>query len=389
MSSNVIKMLPDNLCYVGKIENWLSDMASRGLYLETMRSRHAVFKKDKPAEKKYCINELPEYPNDEQMKKYSDAHWRLTCRINTLFGGEYSKRGSRLYVFETDDYSMAKPPIEVFGDRKELYERYRAKKNSYIYYLLAALAAIVAAFVNVSEHYMLFLPSVFATIAILFLILAALSANERKHVVKTEKENELLGKLSDNDWEKSKKSTKNHMAFKIACWILIFAQVIYVNYAFLAAGAKNDLDALDRFVTLEEIQEVENNIGTTYGAFTPSLFTPYFYIGEEAGAVYDDSGLIRLIQYNIVYSRCIVPYAVSIASRNCVLMRIIDSTGGGHVVFTDSKYFSKVTYTYIYSEGEYSIKMCLANKHEIIYLIYKGDRTAQDIIEAIENKLYK
>ena len=78
---------------------------------------------------------------------------------------------------------------------------------------------------------------------------------------------------------------------------------------------------------------------TTYGAFTPSLFVPSFYMAEEAGAYYGEDGTIKLTQYNIVYSKSIVPFAVSVASRNCALMRIIDNTAGNQVIFTDSKYF--------------------------------------------------
>ncbi len=388
MAKTVIRLLPDNLFYIGKLESWLNDMASKGLHLKDMHSRHAVFTRGNPAYKRYCITELPQYPEGDILREYNDAYWDLTCGVNTLFNGEYVKKGYRLYVFETTDAEKSKLPADVFGDRKELYERYKTKRFAYVYYLIAAMVALVAAYFNMSEHYILFIPSILLTVSILFLILAVISAADRFSANKAAKTNKLLGKVTDKDWSGTEGISKTRLVVRTLCWVLIFADLIYINYALFAVSTKSNLDNIDSFISLEDIQQTEQNIGTTYGAFTPSLFVPSFYMAEEAGAYYGEDGTIKLTQYNIVYSKSIVPFAVSVASRNCALMRIIDNTAGNQVIFTDSKYFTKVTYTYSYSAGEYSIRMCLANKHEVIYIVYRGEKTAQDIVDTVERKLY-
>ena len=348
-----------------------------------------MFKKGKPEYKRYCISELAQYPQGNKTEEYNEAYWKLTCTVNTLFNGEYVKKGCRFYIFETTDIEKAKPASDVFGDRKEMYERYKTKRHSYIYFLIAALVAFVAALFNMSVNYILFIPSVLFTISFLFFVLAVISGAERIEANKTAKKNEMLGKVADKDWSVKESISKARVIIKALCWVFIFANLIYMNYAILAISTEGNLDSVDSFIRLEDIQETQNDIGTTYGAFTPSILVPSFYMAEEGGAYHDENNKVQLSQYHIVYSRSIVPYAVSVASRNCVLMRIMDRLEGGQVIFTSSEYFTKVTYTYVYSDGFYSIRMCLSNKHEVIYIIYRGDKTAKDIIDTVESKLYR
>ena len=85
MAKTVIRLLPDNLFYIGKLESWLNDMASKGLHLKDMHSRHAVFTRGNPAYKRYCITELPQYPEGDILREYNDAYWDRITSYNVCY----------------------------------------------------------------------------------------------------------------------------------------------------------------------------------------------------------------------------------------------------------------------------------------------------------------
>lgn len=385
MPKTVRKLLPDKVYYIGKIESWLNEMALNGLRLKSMNTRSAVFEVGHPANINYCIVELKPNLSSDEINKYKDASWDICCRISTPTLVNYVKRSHKLFVFHSTDSVDARPTLDVFDNRKDIYDKYKTQKTQHIYYVIAGLTALVAAFFNVSEYYILFLPSILLTISVIFFIFGILSVFEIIKIRKMEKSNKKIGTSDDRNWRDYYPKHKRLSAFKTLCWVLIIAQMLYIVYAFANILTPSNLDNVDSFVRLEDIEQVhDKSLSRTYGTYTPSLFVPNFYMADEKGIYVDENDQIVFANYNITYNRCVLPSIVTIANSNCVNLILSQD---GQVVFTESKRFSKIAYSMYQSGDEYSVDICLSNSTEVIFIRYVGSKNAKELIEAVETSL--
>lgn len=385
MPKTVRKLLPDKIYFIGKIESWLNEMALKGMKLKSINTRYAIFDVGSPTHTNYCIVEANANLSNAEVEKYKEASWDIACKIDTPTFANYVKNGYKLFVFNSTDSVDVRPSLDVFKNRREIYDKYKTQKTEHIYYILASLSAFVAAFFNVSEYYILFLPSMLLTISAIFLIFAILSIGEIFKIRKMEKTNEKVGTVDDKNWRDYYPRYRRRTNFKAFCWILIIAQMLYIFYAFANILTPSNLDEVDSFVRLEDIEQVqEKSLSRTYGTYTPTLFVPGFYMADEKGIYVDENEEVVFANYNIIYNRCILPSIVIIANSNCVNLILSE---GEQVVFTQSDRFSKIAYSMYQAGDEYSVDICLSNDTEVIFIRYVGSKTADELIDAVEQTL--
>jgi len=385
MPKTVRKLLPDKIYYIGKIESWLSEMALKGLRLKSINTRSAVFEECPPSNTSYCIVELKSNLSNVDINKYKDASWDITCMISTPAFVNYIKTGYKLFIFHSTDSVDVRPTLDVFENRKGIYDKYKTQKTEHIYYIMACLTAFVAAFFNVSEYYILFLPSMLLTISAIFFLFSIMSILDIFKIRNMEITNKKVGTIDDRNWREYYPRYRRRSGFKTLFWVLIIVQMLYIVYAFANILTPGNLDDVDSFVRLEDIEQVDNkSLSRTYGTYTPSLFVPNFYMADEKGIYIDENDETVFANYNITYNRCIFPTVVTIVNGNCVNLILSE---GGQVVFTQSERFSKIAYSMYSSGNEYSVDICLSNDKEVIFIRYVGSKTPDELIEAVETTL--
>ena len=386
MPKTVTRLLPDKIAFVSKIENWLNDMAKQGLHLKLLRSKYAVFEKGSPKNTRYAIVELHRKKKQDEIKKYSEASWNLRCQVSTMLPSDFIKPGHGFYVFESVGSYDSRPTKDIFGKRKDLMDRYVTQKAKYIYYLLLAFAALVAAYFNISEHYILFLPSVLLTLALFFFILAFISVLDSFRIHRIQADNKKLGRVGENDWVEFAAVHKRRFIIGAVSWVLIFLSMLYIIQTFAEMITVSNLEKREEFISLEDIEEVSNPLGVTYGTWAPSLFASAFYIADSEGEKIADDGTRTNLSYDIVYNKSIIKYAVNTAYGNCILINLIDGSTG-RVIFTNSVNFPRIAYiNKDFGNGTYSVKICFCNDNEMLYIDYRGDKDVQHIIATVESK---
>ena len=80
MRKTVIRFLPRPYWELGEIENWLSDMAKKGLLLKKISGYYVTFFKAEPLQLKYRIDMLP--CNQEQIELYNQNGWYFVTKSN-------------------------------------------------------------------------------------------------------------------------------------------------------------------------------------------------------------------------------------------------------------------------------------------------------------------
>ena len=85
MSKSVKKFMPGDLWDFGKNESWFSDMALKGLHLQSIGSWFAVFEKGQPQKTKYRIEVLEESPSQEQLELYREWGWDLVANKQMFY----------------------------------------------------------------------------------------------------------------------------------------------------------------------------------------------------------------------------------------------------------------------------------------------------------------
>jgi len=79
MSKSVRRFLLGNLWDFGKNESWFSDMALKGMHLQSIGSWFVVFEKGEPKKTRYRIEILEEGPSHEQVELYKEYGWDLVA----------------------------------------------------------------------------------------------------------------------------------------------------------------------------------------------------------------------------------------------------------------------------------------------------------------------
>lgn len=87
MSKSVKKFMPGDLWDFGKNESWFSDMALKGLHLQSIGSWFAVFEKGQPQKTKYRIEVLEESPLRSSLNYTGNGAgiWLQTNRCSMFF----------------------------------------------------------------------------------------------------------------------------------------------------------------------------------------------------------------------------------------------------------------------------------------------------------------
>ena len=79
MSKSIRRFLLGNLWDFGKNESWFSDMALKGMHLQSIGSWFVVFEKGEPKKTRYRIEILEEGPSHEQVELYKEYGWDLVA----------------------------------------------------------------------------------------------------------------------------------------------------------------------------------------------------------------------------------------------------------------------------------------------------------------------
>ena len=84
MSKLVRRFKLGNLWECGKNESWFSDMALKGLHLQSVGNLLVTFEKEEPKKTKYRIEILEESPSQDQLDLYKEYGWELVAN-NQIF----------------------------------------------------------------------------------------------------------------------------------------------------------------------------------------------------------------------------------------------------------------------------------------------------------------
>ena len=85
MSKFVKRFLLGDLWDYGKNESWFSDMAAKGLHLQSLGNWLAVFEKGQPKKTRYRIEILEEDPSSEQLDLYKEFGWELVTNKQIFY----------------------------------------------------------------------------------------------------------------------------------------------------------------------------------------------------------------------------------------------------------------------------------------------------------------
>ena len=85
MSKLVRKFQLGDLWEYGKNESWFSDMAAKGLHMQSIGNWLVTFEKGEPKKIKYRIEILEESPTDEQLSIYKEYGWDLVTNKQIFY----------------------------------------------------------------------------------------------------------------------------------------------------------------------------------------------------------------------------------------------------------------------------------------------------------------
>lgn len=124
----VKKVVPFESCDIPAIENWLDDMAKKGLFFTEYGVRRAKFAVSTPRnDTRYRVEYSDVYgnrPTDEKKELYAGSGWEY---VDTLFGD--------LYVFRTDDpdaVELHTEPSSLDGPLKKIVRKHVALAIMYL-----------------------------------------------------------------------------------------------------------------------------------------------------------------------------------------------------------------------------------------------------------------
>ena len=386
MGRKIIKLLPDKMAYAEKIEFWLNNMAKEGLILKRIGLYFAIFEVGEPQDNKYRVMAFDGYYFSEQvLKACYKADWEVVENdVSPLLLGR-TRKTNKYYVFKVD--SEAKPHKSLIAlhnntgiDNKRIHE-----KKLYKRYKRASKTLVVLGILGYVFLYLLYIPGVMLTLSVVLFILSLIQKKEKARINNFEKVDE----YNYEDY------IPKHIAKTLITLFLRGVTVIYVValvFSPILLIFQGNLDNVNNFIRLEDVQQAyEKEIEPTYGASIPSLFTPTFYRAEEIGLSKSKEGNTKYIRYEIIHSKVLIPYVSYLAHDKCVARYIKSSASRflQHAEYTESKHFNKVAYITYLLGGERTVQMCLCNNYETIYLFYQGDKTPDEIIDAIEKTLYE
>jgi len=388
-TKKIIKLLPDKLAYAEKIEFWLNKMAQNGLILKRVGQYFALFERNEPKDIKYRVMAYDgDYFEDQVINTCNKAGWEIIEEdVSPIVLGRTAK-SNKYYVFKTNSEQEPHKSLIALNNNtgvnnkrikeKKLHRTYKTASKTFA--ILAALGYII--------FFSLYVSGILLTFSAVFLILSLIQKKEKKRVDNFEKQD-----LSDYELYKEyipRHIIKTIITIILKATIIYYAIVLVVSPYFLITKA--DLDDVNNFIRIEDVQQAyELEIEPSYGWSIPSPFTPTYYKAEEMGLSKIKNGNTKRIEYKIVYSKSVVPFVTYISQQSCVFKKL-NSTAyqfDRDIEETQSEYFDKIIYLDFNWARERTVEMCLINNTEIIYIYYRGDKTSEEIIENIEDTLYR
>ncbi|MEX1378312.1 MAG: DUF2812 domain-containing protein [Eubacteriales bacterium] len=387
----VIKQLPVNIVYSERIESWLNEMAKEGLILQGMGKYFAVFAKGEPQEKQYRIMNFHRDHFDEiVVDEYPKYKWTLVVEDVSLFGIGSSISKWKFYVFEANPEIQIENTMSVLKNQSGTEQKRIRYKKKYKTYLNNSKVLAVLAFLSLIFFYELYVFGTLLTIAALFLIFGLIKKKEKKRIDEYESA-EIERKQS---WDSGQFSNITRALVRFAFKAAIFIYAVLLAVSPVLFIKKTNLDSVNNFIRLEDVQQAyKAEVDPTYGGYIVSPFVPISYKADEMGVAKGEGENIALAEYNIEYGKTIVPYVPYLAYNAC-LQRSLKMTATKYSVkreieHTTSEHFDKITFVGFSWFGDMIVDICMINETEFLHIKYKGNKTPQEIIDAVEKTLYE
>lgn len=399
-----IRRLPDKIVYAGKIESWLKDMAKEGFILRRMGRYFAIFKKVDPQD---IINELNER-DDEELENPLDVNYRIMAYDSDYFVDEvidaaqkagwqllqrdiwlvilgFTFNHNKYYLFKTpnEEPDQSLTPLHTNGwlSKNMTRQKHMTRNLIRISKILAFFGVICFLF-----FYTMYISGVLLTLSLLLLLLAWTEKKEKQKIADVENSDYHEYK----DWREDLGVTKLKRVGRFFLKLTAFIYAVLLMTSPLLMLKKTNLDNTYGFIRLEDVQQAyEYDIQPTYGASIPTPFVPISFKAIEMGLAKDKAGNVKRVEYEISYSKSIIPFVSRLPYFLCKERKV--SSNSHHIIMnevsTSSERFDKIDYIETKWMLEDLVFLCMANDFEIIYIKYQGDKTGEELIENIEKTI--
>ena len=392
MGRKVIKLLPDRMIFVGKIESWLKDMAKQGLILKRIRLWYAVFEEGEPQDIEYRIVAKDKLPSEKIMKDIEANGWTLVSKNVGRMSTGWAYERVLFYIFESRNSVYKKDVHDIYDFALWLKRRWKVEMKQNTATIILWIVAILLCFIRFSGH--MFSHAFISMLEglmfflIVFLIWEIIFFRDRKKMKTLEKEYMHKDNINHSqDWNrKSKRSIVMIISFLL--YIMMFFAVFTPIIKFFNLLEGEYLGDVDNLITLSEIEYssnyspgvscIDEDGNCAIGYKQRTISAPIQYYAREYGKIQHEDTEDTRLSLMTNYCKTLFPwYASLIYKYESKEM----SKSAGAFTTAGSDNFSNIAYI-VYDSGVYNI--CFQEGKELIYIRYEGDLTPQELIDAID-----
>ncbi|MEX1378311.1 MAG: DUF2812 domain-containing protein [Eubacteriales bacterium] len=390
MARKVIKILPDRILFTDKIECWLHDMAKEGLILKKMRSHYAVFEESAEEEIYYRIVAYEEdYFTNEIKNMYEAEGWYIAVDQVSRFPFGSIKEEFDLKIFKSESGDDPSDKLFAMHDKTLINEKRKKEEKKHKEYIIFPI--FLFAF---SPIFLFFIPSMLffgigmstGGISLLFMLFTRQYENNSKKDLEEKMDDFFFSRKEY--WEQCQKRNRVSLISEILVTVIILTFNLGFGFINLIFLEERDMSRVPNFISFADIQQIETDYNNTvYGGYIPTPFVPIYYNADQCFKIDEVNDLSSYAYYEIEYSKSIIPYITFIAMDTRERIRFKDKEN--EICYASSDYFDEITYIEFFTDDKNHVEICMANMSEAIFLSYSGDKTAEEIIKAVENTLYE
>lgn len=382
MSKLVRKFNLGNLWEYGKNESWYSDMAARGLHLQSIGDWLVTFEKSVPKKTKYRIEILEETPNQEQLSMYKEYGWELVTnkKIFYIFSSPEKLNAPEL---QTD-------PMEQSFTFKMI--KRELKKNLIIISIavLSMLALIYFQFILDSEPYLnLIRRSTITTIMLTTGYIYMLFESIRGYYVVKKIKDSLQNGIPLNHDQKWKLSYFASSVVYILLIVMVLTTIFMPLYEVIKTDSYTSPNALDKLPTIR-ISDIEETSIYDYWhslEYDYSIIAPIQYRIYEGGYIdgeikEDFSGAYTSTGIHIRYYELAFKSMAKGLINDLINRYYREYHYEGKLMEIENSKFDQL---YV-AQGENKLIFFLSFDNKVIYIKYNGNEDVEKIISLLEQK---
>jgi len=390
MRKTVIRFLPRSYWEFGEIENWLSDMAKKGLLLKKIWGNYVTFFKAEPLQLKYRIDFLP--GTQEQTELYSANGWYLVT-----YNNDYSVYAS---LAENNAPELHTDPAEQAYSMNRLLKSQLTIAGIYCLFL-----TIMSALWFTDRSYVQFIMEGDFNLIIMIGIYGFLLFQGFRALTSIIKLKRKLseGKPINHSAPWKKKRTIRLIVFSVFFGFMLF--IMTINAVSFWSDKTKELSLSDSSLPIVRLADIEQNSDlirgpsdlqegidiNNHGFVEKSYLAPAQYRTFENGLVLNEKWKTGSAKEGMTYSPELETkmFELRYASMNeWVLSWFINrfaSVEGEQLTEISNQGFDKLL---VYKAAN-TIELFAAKEEYVIWLVYYGNADLDTVIEAVADKIDK